>query len=339
VSEERLIPEEHAGEVVVAEHLARYRLAARLAPGCRVLDAACGDGYGTAMLAAAGAVAALGVDLSEETVARAREKHGIEAAAGDVTALPFDDGAFDLVVSFETIEHVADPLRALSELARVTAPDGALLVSTPNPREYLDENPFHVRELDPDEFLAALRERFATVRPLYQQNFLASAVLDEGRLGAEGDLALDTAKIAAVVPGRELYTLALCSHAVEAPALEADVAVLAGVWEAWRMARDLREWPERAAEAERLVETWTARAEEAERLVATWEARATEAEHVQGEWEARAVEAERVQVEWQARAAEAERQNEELRATLQRISESVSWKVTKPLRAVRRRGG
>jgi SAM-dependent methyltransferase len=322
---ERLVPEAVLGELVLAEHLARYRLAARLAAGRRVLDAACGEGYGTALLARAGAASVVGIDIDAATVRHARERHEVDARRGDVTALELDDGSFDLVVSFETIEHVAEPERALDELVRVLAPDGVLLVSTPNPREYLVNNPFHVRELAPEELLDALRARLPAVRPLYQQNFLTSAVLDEERLAAADGahaLGLDATKVAAVEPGRELYTVALAARG-ELPALEADVAVLASIHEAHRMARDLRAWPERAAEAERLV--------------ADWEARATEAERVQREWEQRATTAERVQAEWQARATEAERQNAELRAALDRIAGSMSWRVTKPLRRLRGR--
>jgi len=210
---ERLIPEVYAGQVVLAEHLARYRLATRLAPGRRVLDAACGEGYGSAMLAAAGAGSVVGVDIDEQTVAHARSRYGLDMRVGDVAELPFADGEFDLVVSFETIEHVADPEAAIGEFARVLAPAGLLLVSTPNPREYLVENPFHERELTPEEFTAALEAHFPTVSPLYQQNFFASAVLDAERL-ARGDghawEPLEAAKVVGVEPGRALYMLALC---------------------------------------------------------------------------------------------------------------------------------
>ena len=121
---ERLVPEAFAGELVLAEHLARYLLAARLAPGRRVLDAASGEGYGTAMLAASGAENVIGVDVDAATVAHARGRYGLDFRVGDVSELPFADGEFDLVVSFETIEHVADPEHALSEFARVLGDQG-----------------------------------------------------------------------------------------------------------------------------------------------------------------------------------------------------------------------
>ena len=308
---ERLIPEAFAGELVLAEHVARYLLATHLAPARRVLDAACGEGYGSAMLAAAGAARVVGLDIDEDTVRRARSRYGLDARVGEVGRLPFADGEFDLVVSFETIEHVDAPERAIAEFARVLGDDGLLLVSTPNAHEYIQENPFHIRELTPDEFFVILEPHFAEVRPLYQQNFLASAVLDAATLAVddrETALALEARKVAAVAPGSELYTLALCGPA-GLPALDANIAVLSDVYEAHDLARQLREW----------------------------QARATEAERIQREWGQRATEAERVQGEWHARAAEAERQNAELRATLNRIATSLSWRVTKPLRRLRGR--
>jgi SAM-dependent methyltransferase len=317
---ERLVPEAAEGELVLAEHMARYRLAARLAPGRRALDAACGEGYGTAMLAAAGAdVVGVGVDAA--TVEHARRRYGLDVRVGDVLALPFDDASFDLVVSFETIEHTAEPLRMLDELRRVLLPDGLLLISTPNAREYRIDNEFHVEELEPEVLLDALRTRFPSVRALYQQNFLTSVVVDEDRLAAadpERRVALDVSKSAGVAPGCELYTLALCAVGATLPELEADVGVMASVHEAHALA-------ERTIRAEGLLEEW--------------HARATEAERVQDEWQERATEAERIQRAWQERATEAERQNEDLRASLQRIHGSLLWRTTGPLRALVRRLG
>ena len=83
-----------------------------------------------------------------------------EFVQGDVRQLPFEDGAFELVVSFETIEHVHDPERVLDELRRVLAGDGLLVISTPNKRQYLVENEFHEREFRHEEFVELLRTRF-----------------------------------------------------------------------------------------------------------------------------------------------------------------------------------
>src|SRR5919201_4246082 len=172
---ERVIPDEQREQLVYAEHLVRYRLAAYFARGRRVLDAGCGEGYGTAMLAGAGPARVAGVDNDRDVPAHARERYGLEFVEADIVGLPFEDASFDLVVCFETIEHVADGPRALSELRRVLAPKGLLIVSTPNAGEYLVENEFHEREYEPAEFDELLAEQFAERHRLYQQNWLMSA--------------------------------------------------------------------------------------------------------------------------------------------------------------------
>ena len=137
------MPELQHGELVHAEHLVRYLVAAELAPDRRVLDAACGEGYGTALLAGAGASSATGVDLDEATIAHARSRHPApEFVVGDVGDLPFDDASFDLIVCFETIEHVPRSRARSGGAPARSAPDGLLLVSTPNKHQYLVENEY-----------------------------------------------------------------------------------------------------------------------------------------------------------------------------------------------------
>src|SRR5437588_7051338 len=101
---ERVIP----GQVdvdLLNEHLARYNFAARLARGKRVLDAGCGAGYGSAELAqTAGRVTA--IDIAAEAVEFARAHYAapnLSFEQASCTALPFENGAFDLVVAFEVI--------------------------------------------------------------------------------------------------------------------------------------------------------------------------------------------------------------------------------------------
>lgn len=237
---ERLLPDHYEGQLVHAEHLARYRLAAQLAPGRRVLDVACGEGYGSALLRAAGAEAVTAVDVDPDVVAHARERHGVDAREGDVRALPFEDDAFDLVVSFETIEHVEEPERALDELARLRAPDGLMMISTPVAGQYMVDNEFHVREFGHDEFLDLLGRRFTAVRPLYQHNWLTSAILDEEDMARDdGETALEAGltKVRGIAPGGELYLVALCGDDLDV-GLE-PVGVLAGTDESHELAHRL----------------------------------------------------------------------------------------------------
>ena len=182
---ERVIPELQREELVFAEHVARYRFAAQLAAGKRILDAACGEGYGSVMLRDAGAESIVGLDIDRTVVEHARCRHGLEVVEGDVRELPFDDASFDLLVSFETIEHISEPWKAIAEFRRVLTDEGQLVISTPNRDEYLIENEYHSLELTPDEFLELLSVEFSGRQRLYQQNWLVSAVVDERTLRSD----------------------------------------------------------------------------------------------------------------------------------------------------------
>jgi 2-polyprenyl-3-methyl-5-hydroxy-6-metoxy-1,4-benzoquinol methylase len=163
---ERIVPDE-TDSGVVALHLKRYVFAERWAAGSRVLDAACGVGYGSHRLAQV-AREVVGVDANDAALAYARSRYphaNLAFQHADVTQLPFDDSSFDLVCSFETIEHVDHPEAALDEFARVLTENGLLVISTP----WADEttrapaNPHHRIELSREDFAAALATRFAMV--------------------------------------------------------------------------------------------------------------------------------------------------------------------------------
>ena len=126
--------EETAGQLIEREHWQRYMVAAKLVePGAAVLDIACGSGYGTAYLSRfAGHV--YGVDISSDAVAYAEGRYGrpnLRFLQGDVSQIPLDSGSVDLVVSFETIEHVEEASQHafLAEAKRVLRPGGRLIVS------------------------------------------------------------------------------------------------------------------------------------------------------------------------------------------------------------------
>ncbi|HEV8463043.1 MAG TPA: class I SAM-dependent methyltransferase [Gaiellaceae bacterium] len=163
---ERIVPDETSAGIL-ALHLKRYEFARSYADGRNVLDAACGVGYGTAFLAGTAATV-IGVDLDEETIGYARDRYAaenVEFETMDVTSLRFDDATFDVIVSFETIEHVPDAGSAIREAARVLKPDGVYIASTPRVEQtsHTPDNPFHATEYSADDFRSLLAESFDDV--------------------------------------------------------------------------------------------------------------------------------------------------------------------------------
>ncbi|WP_386067712.1 class I SAM-dependent methyltransferase [Tahibacter sp. UC22_41] len=165
------------------EHWHRYALVRAWARGRRVLDAACGEGYGSALLAQVGD-SVLGLDVAPAAVAHARERYGAMANLrfdqADATRLELAPGSFDLVVSFETLEHVEAQDALLDGLGNALADDGLLVISSPDKATYSDaagfRNEYHVRELYRDEFEALLRRRYPYVR-LYAQRLLFQSAI------------------------------------------------------------------------------------------------------------------------------------------------------------------
>lgn len=136
-----------------------------------MLDIACGTGYGLEILAAA-ARAVVGVDANWDA-ARMAASQARDVILGDGARLPFPDAAFDAITSFETLEHLEERDRFLSELRRVLKPGGVCVLSTPNanytqPVNGRPRNPFHVYEYTPDELARALDARFSGVELLGQ---------------------------------------------------------------------------------------------------------------------------------------------------------------------------
>ncbi|MBI3894519.1 MAG: methyltransferase domain-containing protein [Acidobacteria bacterium] len=193
---ERVIPGQ--GDVdVFNEHRARYLFARRFSNGKKVLDAACGTGYGSALLAE-NAAEVFGMDISSEAVGYARshyESNNLHFGQADCLTFPFSSGQFDCVVAFEIIEHLERPEEFLKELCRVLTPDGLLLLSTPNRLYYTQDrgevNPFHCREFSYSEFEEILKPIFPYHSVLFE-NHIA------GLLVSGPDAAPD---FAAPVPG------------------------------------------------------------------------------------------------------------------------------------------
>jgi SAM-dependent methyltransferase len=201
------------------EHFHRYVLAGELATGKRVLDAACGEGYGSAHLART-AKTVIGVDVSKEAISHASERYqaeNLEFQLADVCNLPFKDDEFECVVSFETLEHLEDQSGLLKEFRRVLEPGGFLLISSPDKAIYSDlhqyENEFHVRELYRDELEALLAEQFPARSLLRQKLVFHSAIWSEEANPRVVIHQSEKGRVSALEsPGHEaMYFVAICA--------------------------------------------------------------------------------------------------------------------------------
>lgn len=210
---ERFLPE-CAGEMVY-EHWHRYLIARDYVQGKRVLDVASGEGYGSHMLAQS-AANVTGVDLSADAVDHATAKYGqsnICYVAASCTRIPAPDASFDVIVSFETIEHMMEHEAFIQEVDRLLAPGGLFIISSPNRTEYSDrtgyKNEFHVKELDKPELKTLLDQRFPEQRWFGQRAAFHSMVWPlDGEATSAAALAADGA---AGFPA-ELYYLVFCAR-------------------------------------------------------------------------------------------------------------------------------
>lgn len=163
---ERLVPGRTV-EFNFRESQMRYAFAGGFAKGCVVLDIASGAGIGTHYLLKAGAANCFGLDVSFDAVRYANSRYqGCRFVVCDATSLCFADRSADLIVSFETVEHLRDPRTFFAQCKRVLRPDGLLLCSTPN-REisrWGPGNAFHVSEMTAEELLDLMQEFFVDCR-------------------------------------------------------------------------------------------------------------------------------------------------------------------------------
>ena len=138
---ERFLPTV-SGEIEL-EHMHRYLQAKELAVNKSVLDIACGEGYGSALLATV-ANNVIGVDISEQAIKHASAQYkasNLKYIHGSCSLIPLPDACIDLVVSFETIEHHVEHESMMLEIRRVLKPDGVLIISSPDRRHYsIDRN-------------------------------------------------------------------------------------------------------------------------------------------------------------------------------------------------------
>lgn len=351
---------QHRG-LIISEHRGRYLWAAQLAEGLRVLDAGCGTGYGLKLIEEGGASGVVGVDIAEEAVARAAELNDselVEVLQADVGALPFADDTFDLVVCFETLEHLDEQERAIRELRRVLRPAGLLAISSPNREVYPPGNPYHTHEFVPEELEQALASEFTNVRLYRQSPWLSAAILDDEQSRAADRQPIQAAhvvKLAAVQPGSEVFTVALAS-AGELPDPEA-LVVMGDPFEIrwWHEQLDivieerdrlLSEREQAIGEREQLLSTLRTQASEHEqerqergRALLAAEARLASANSDIAQLQASRADLERWATEQAGehqetltRSEDFERRLRRAESTMDDITSSLSWRITAPVR-------
>ncbi|WP_168332599.1 methyltransferase domain-containing protein [Rhizobium anhuiense] len=186
--QERFVPGTWS-ELTAYEHLPRYLFASRQASHKRVLDFGCGSGYGAKALSDT-ATYVLAVDIDDGALKFARSEHSspnlefrkvLDLGGG------FEQSSFDLITCFEVIEHLNedDQKRLLKNFRRILAPDGLLIVSTPNPSitGLYGDNPFHLKEMSLTEFRGALAENFAYTI-IFNQKLISGSMLTRNDVDA-----------------------------------------------------------------------------------------------------------------------------------------------------------
>lgn len=162
---ERAQPSAYTSWQDISIDLGRYVFAKQHVKDKRVLDIACGTGYGSNFLHGRGAASVVGVDLSAEATRYASgryKKLGLEFLVADAQEMPFRSSSFDAVVTMETIEHLHNHKRFLQECHRVLSPGGTFVCSTPN-GELSSPNPYHLKEFPPNELRQLLATHFDQV--------------------------------------------------------------------------------------------------------------------------------------------------------------------------------
>lgn len=211
------------GEVMLS-HLLRYAIAIELCKGKVVLDIASGEGYGSNMLANV-ASKVIGVDISHGAIGAANIKYAenrnnLEFIEGSTDSIPTAAGLFDVVVSFETIEHHDRHQEMMAEIKRVLKPGGLLIISSPDKLFYSDikgiKNRFHVKELYKDEFKSLLKGSFKNVELFRQNSFFCSLIVPDDDKPAIRNTKFyqgDYSNVAASDGIESLYLVALASDA------------------------------------------------------------------------------------------------------------------------------
>ncbi|WP_350274531.1 class I SAM-dependent methyltransferase [Kribbella sp. HUAS MG21] len=151
-----------------ARHDAAYRWIVGQVPiAGRILDAGCGEGYGAELLRRAGTGPVIGLDYEDTTLRHVRRVYPqVNVVRGNLVQTPFADRTFTTLTSLQTIEHLWEQPRFVAECARILAPGGTLVLSTPNRLTFPSGNWYHTRELTAAEFAELLAPHFEITQAL-----------------------------------------------------------------------------------------------------------------------------------------------------------------------------
>jgi SAM-dependent methyltransferase len=169
---ERTLPDVPEENYWFRRHLVVYEWIARRVAGLRVVDLACGEGYGSDVMAAAGARSVVGVDANPEAHEHARLRYVRPNLRFERDLVETFSEPCDAVVFLQTIEHVQNPDEILERCKSLVGPDGVVYVTTPNVLTLAPEgaersgNPWHVKEYRPEEFRALCEAHFSRVELL-----------------------------------------------------------------------------------------------------------------------------------------------------------------------------
>lgn len=211
---ERMVPEFHKGTVLYAEHMTRYLAAKQLVKGLTVLDIASGSGYGTKILSSS-AKTVYGVDVDEGAIKYANSNYSaknIVYKLGDGINIPLDDNSVDVVITFETIEHIENYSHFVKEVKRVLKPNGIAVVSTPNELEFTEGNHFHLHEFEHDELKNLLHKDFTNIDAYYQATWVYAGIASADLIANESEATILTYNFMPLTPDKYLYFYFVCSN-------------------------------------------------------------------------------------------------------------------------------
>lgn len=183
---ERLIVKGNEQTLTYGEHLSRYKSVLSIVKDKVVLDVASGSGYGSQMLASS-AKKVTGIDYSAEAIKYSKLNYpakNLTYKTGDAHNIELENESQDVVVSLETIEHLADPAKFVKEVKRVLKTDGVFVVSTPNDDEFMEGNEFHLHEFHLGELKKLIEKNFKNFEFYYQGTWFTAGLLGQEKFNA-----------------------------------------------------------------------------------------------------------------------------------------------------------